>query len=81
MKQGAFDYIVKPVEKSRLVSSVKRGIELRELHRENQLLKARVLSDQPEPARGLRRTSSPSARRCGPSSSTSRPWRPARGRC
>ncbi len=46
MKQGAFDYIVKPVEKSRLVSSVKRGIELRELHRENQLLKARVLSDQ-----------------------------------
>ena len=46
MKQGAFDYIVKPVEKSRLVSSVKRGIELRELHRENQMLKARVLSDQ-----------------------------------
>jgi len=46
MKQGAFDYIVKPVEKSRLVSSVKRGIELRELHRENQLLKARILSDR-----------------------------------
>jgi len=46
MKQGALDYIVKPVEKSRLVSSVKRGIELRELHRENQLLKARVLSDR-----------------------------------
>ncbi len=46
MKQGAFDYIVKPVEKSRLVSSVKRGIELRELHRENQLLKARILTDR-----------------------------------
>jgi DNA-binding NtrC family response regulator len=46
MKQGAFDYIVKPVEKSRLVSSVKRGIEVRELHRENQLLKARILSDR-----------------------------------
>jgi DNA-binding NtrC family response regulator len=46
MKQGALDYIVKPVEKSRLVSSVKRGIELRELHRENQMLKARVLSDR-----------------------------------
>jgi DNA-binding NtrC family response regulator len=46
MKQGAFDYIVKPVEKSRLISSVKRGIELRELHRENQMLKARVLSDR-----------------------------------
>jgi DNA-binding NtrC family response regulator len=46
MKQGALDYIVKPVEKSRLVSSVKRGIELRELHRENQLLKARILTDR-----------------------------------
>ena len=46
MRQGALDYIVKPVEKSRLVSSVKRGIELRELHRENQLLKARILSDR-----------------------------------
>jgi DNA-binding NtrC family response regulator len=46
MKQGAFDYIVKPVEKSRLISSVRRGIELRELHRENQMLKARVLSDR-----------------------------------
>jgi DNA-binding NtrC family response regulator len=46
MKQGALDYIVKPVEKSRLVSSVKRGIELRELQRENQLLKARILSDR-----------------------------------
>ena len=46
MKQGALDYIVKPVEKNRLVSSVKRGIELRELHRENQLLKSRILSDR-----------------------------------
>jgi len=44
MRAGAFDYIVKPVEKSRLIGSVNRGIELRELHRENQLLKARVLS-------------------------------------
>ena len=46
MRQGAFDYIVKPVEKSRLVSSVRRAVELRELHRENQSLKARVLSDR-----------------------------------
>lgn len=43
MRVGAFDYIVKPVEKSRLIGSVRRGIELRELHRENQQLKARVL--------------------------------------
>jgi DNA-binding NtrC family response regulator len=46
MREGAFDYIVKPVETSRLVGSVKRGIELRELHRENERLKARVLSDR-----------------------------------
>jgi len=46
MKSGAFDYMVKPVEKSRLISGVKRAIEIRELQRENRLLKARVLSDQ-----------------------------------
>lgn len=48
MKSGAFDYIVKPVEKSRLIASVKRAVELRELRRQNQLLKAHVLSDQLE---------------------------------
>jgi DNA-binding NtrC family response regulator len=45
MKSGAFDYMVKPVEKSRLISGVKRAIELRELQRENKLLRAHVLSD------------------------------------
>jgi DNA-binding NtrC family response regulator len=48
MKTGAFDYMVKPVEKSRLISGVKRAIELRELRRENKLLRAHVLSDQLE---------------------------------
>jgi DNA-binding NtrC family response regulator len=48
MKSGAFDYMVKPVEKSRLISGVKRAIELRELQRENRLLKAHVLFDQLE---------------------------------
>jgi DNA-binding NtrC family response regulator len=48
MKSGAFDYMVKPVEKSRLISGVKRAIEIRELQRENRLLKAHVLSDQLE---------------------------------
>ncbi|UCH19435.1 MAG: sigma-54-dependent Fis family transcriptional regulator [Deltaproteobacteria bacterium] len=46
MKHGAFDYMVKPVEKSRLVSGVQRAIELRELQRENRRLKAHVLSDK-----------------------------------
>jgi DNA-binding NtrC family response regulator len=48
MKSGAFDYMVKPVEKSRLISGVKRAIDLRELERENRLLKARVLSSEME---------------------------------
>ena len=45
MKGGAFDYMVKPVEKSRLISGVRRAIEIRELQRENSLLRSRVLTD------------------------------------
>lgn len=48
MKLGAFDYMVKPVERSQLIGGVKRAIELRELQRENRLLKAHVLSDRIE---------------------------------
>ncbi|MGD9042160.1 MAG: sigma-54 dependent transcriptional regulator [Desulfobacterales bacterium] len=48
MQRGAFDYILKPVEKSRLIGGVKRAVELRELQRENQLLKSHVLSDELE---------------------------------
>jgi len=48
MQNGAFDYILKPIEKSRLIGGVKRAVELRELQRENQLLKAHVLSDKLE---------------------------------
>jgi DNA-binding NtrC family response regulator len=48
MKHGAFDYMVKPVEKSRLVGGVRRAVELRELQRENRMLKAHVLSDKLE---------------------------------
>ena len=48
MKLGAFDYMVKPVERSRLVGGVRRAMELRELQRENRLLKAHVLSDRLE---------------------------------
>jgi DNA-binding NtrC family response regulator len=48
MKSGAFDYMVKPVEKSRLISGVRRAIEIRELQRENKWLRAHVLSDKLE---------------------------------
>lgn len=39
MKKNAFDYMVKPIETSRLTSGVKRAIELKRLYDENQLLK------------------------------------------
>lgn len=45
MKAGAFDYIVKPIQKARLATTVRRAIEFRELRRENVLLKASVLDN------------------------------------
>lgn len=48
MKTGAFDYLVKPVEKGRLITSVTRAIELRELQRENRMLRNGILADRLE---------------------------------
>lgn len=48
MKSGAFDYIVKPIEESRLLASVKRAIEMQELKRENLSLKKFLLSNDLE---------------------------------
>jgi two-component system response regulator HydG len=48
MKEGAFDYLVKPVEESRLVSSVKRALEMRYLRRHVSVLKDYLLSDRLE---------------------------------
>lgn len=45
MRMGAFDYMVKPVERSRLLSGMQRAIEVRNLRRENELLRERMLSD------------------------------------
>lgn len=45
IKTGAFDYLVKPVENLRLVSSVHRAIERQKLTRENSALKKRILND------------------------------------
>ena len=44
MRNGASDYIVKPVEKSRLLSSVRKAIELRELKAQNEILRERILT-------------------------------------
>lgn len=45
MQAGAIDYLVKPVEKNRLVSSVKRAMEIRALRAELLSLKERFLAD------------------------------------
>src|SRR5262245_12914385 len=47
MQVGAVDYLVKPVEQSRLVSSVKRAVETRGLRAELLSLKERLLTDTP----------------------------------
>lgn len=51
MKEGAFDYVVKPVNDTRIVSVVKRGLELAEMRSENAMLKLSLLRetlDHPE---------------------------------
>ena len=50
IRNGAFDYLLKPVDKSRLVATVRRGIETSELRRENRLLKNHLLSHTLETA-------------------------------
>jgi DNA-binding NtrC family response regulator len=47
MQAGAIDYLVKPVEKHRLVSSVQRALSLRALREEVSAFKERPLSDTP----------------------------------
>jgi DNA-binding NtrC family response regulator len=47
MQTGALDYLVKPVEQNRLVSAVKRALELRALRAEVLSLKERLLTDTP----------------------------------
>jgi DNA-binding NtrC family response regulator len=48
MKEGAFDYLVKPVEENRFVSSVKRALELRDLRRQMGALKRSLMNDELE---------------------------------
>jgi DNA-binding NtrC family response regulator len=48
MRKGAFDYILKPVEKERLLLSVQRAIEVRRLRRENARLTRHFFTDAPE---------------------------------
>ena len=56
MREGAFNYLVKPVESSRFVASVNRAREIRELQEEVSSLKMRLLSgrlERPEVFSGI----------------------------
>ena len=43
MKEGAFDYLVKPVEKTRLISTVKKALDIHSLKRQVQTLKQTLI--------------------------------------
>ena len=45
MKDGAFDYLLKPVDEARLESAVRRAIEIGAMRRENSTLKRYLLTD------------------------------------
>ncbi len=44
MKNGAFDYLVKPVNEDELLAAIRRAVTISETRRENRLLKERLLS-------------------------------------
>jgi signal transduction histidine kinase/FixJ family two-component response regulator len=46
LSHGAYDYLLKPVDKSRLITSVRRAMTFQRVHRENLLLKDLLLSDR-----------------------------------
>ncbi|MBN1129256.1 MAG: sigma-54-dependent Fis family transcriptional regulator [Chitinispirillaceae bacterium] len=48
MQKGAFDYLIKPVEKDRLIMTVRRALDMAELGAENRLLKERLLRNRIE---------------------------------
>lgn len=46
MKAGAFEYIVKPVDDARLVTTIRHAIHILDIRNENDLLKTSLLSEQ-----------------------------------
>lgn len=48
MKEGAFDYLLKPVNNTRLVTTIKRGLELAEIKNENERLKQSLFKENLE---------------------------------
>ncbi len=48
MQNGAFDYLLKPIDETRLVAAVKHGLELTEVRAENAMLKESFLRESVE---------------------------------
>lgn len=48
IRHGAFDYVVKPINRERLITSVKRALEVGNLRTEVDRLRERVLAGRPE---------------------------------
>ena len=48
IKEGAFDYVVKPITDTKLVTTMKRGLELAEIRNENEMLKQSLLRENVE---------------------------------
>ena len=48
IKAGAFNYILKPVDSTRLVTTIKGGLNLRDIKNENKILKRYLLKDELE---------------------------------
>lgn len=48
MRQGAFDYLVKPLDPQRLIATMSRALEVRQLRRQNERLSQKVLSEDLE---------------------------------
>jgi DNA-binding NtrC family response regulator len=56
MREGAFDYVVKPVDETRLVTAIRRGLELTDIKSENELLKQSFMRrslERPEAFKGI----------------------------
>lgn len=48
MKNGAMDYILKPVDDTRLIATIRKAVEINEIRAENRRLKSYFLSDKLE---------------------------------
>lgn len=46
MKAGAFEYLVKPVDDARLITTIRHALQMQEMKNENALLKKSLLSEQ-----------------------------------